>query len=294
MNDRKKKVVKVSHQLFIEKGFQTTSIQDILDQSGISKGTFYKYFSSKNELFITLFKMIYQENEKNRNDLLIGQDPTNIDMFIKQIELQMKLNKINKLIKLYEDVIFSNDTDLKQFVREWQMKETQWVYRRFIDLFGENKRPYLLDASIMFSGILHNNIRFHIRLYGTDVNLNPVIRYSVERISKIVDEIAASQVILIHPEVLEDLLVNDDDKEQAFREKLKRTITALKKNLKVQEEQIQYIELLDFILDEFQHSMTPRKFLLDSALLSLKSAELIFSKREIKELTDLLDDYFES
>ncbi|QGS69069.1 TetR family transcriptional regulator [Oceanobacillus sp. 143] len=47
MNDKKKNVVKVAHQLFIEKGFQSTSIQDILDVSGISKGTFYKYFHLK-------------------------------------------------------------------------------------------------------------------------------------------------------------------------------------------------------------------------------------------------------
>ena len=41
MNDRKLHVVNMAHQLFIEKGFQATSIQDILDYSGISKGTFY-------------------------------------------------------------------------------------------------------------------------------------------------------------------------------------------------------------------------------------------------------------
>ena len=56
MNDRKQHVIKMAHQLFIEKGFQATSIQDILDYSGISKGTFYNYFSSKSELLIAIFK----------------------------------------------------------------------------------------------------------------------------------------------------------------------------------------------------------------------------------------------
>ncbi|MGA9287974.1 MAG: helix-turn-helix domain-containing protein, partial [Anaerobacillus sp.] len=63
MNDRKQHVIKMAHQLFIDRGFQATSIQDILDYSGISKGTFYNYFSSKNELLIALFKALYGSME---------------------------------------------------------------------------------------------------------------------------------------------------------------------------------------------------------------------------------------
>ena len=66
MNDRKQHVIKMAHQLFIERGFQNTSIQDILEYSGISKGTFYNYFSSKNELLIALFKEIFKRIKKER------------------------------------------------------------------------------------------------------------------------------------------------------------------------------------------------------------------------------------
>ncbi len=56
MNNRKQQVVKNAHHLFfVEKGFQAISIQDIIDYSGISKGTFYNYFSSKNELLTSCF-----------------------------------------------------------------------------------------------------------------------------------------------------------------------------------------------------------------------------------------------
>ena len=74
----------MAHQLFIDKGFHATSINDIIEYSGISKGTFYNYFSSKNELIIELFKTNYKQLEKDRNDLLIGQDPANFEIFIKQ------------------------------------------------------------------------------------------------------------------------------------------------------------------------------------------------------------------
>ena len=40
MNNRKKIVAEHALALFIEKGIRQTSIQDILDRTGISKGTF--------------------------------------------------------------------------------------------------------------------------------------------------------------------------------------------------------------------------------------------------------------
>ena len=46
MNVRKQDVVNMAHQLFINNGVQSTSVQDIFEYSGISKGTFYHYFSS--------------------------------------------------------------------------------------------------------------------------------------------------------------------------------------------------------------------------------------------------------
>jgi AcrR family transcriptional regulator len=46
----KQKIIKTSIQIFDEKGFSETSIQDIVDAIGVTKGTFYYYFKSKEEI----------------------------------------------------------------------------------------------------------------------------------------------------------------------------------------------------------------------------------------------------
>ena len=102
MNERKQKVIKKAHQLFIDKGFYNTSINDILDYSSISKGTFYNYFSSKNELLMEIFKTMYKDVEIERNDLLIGKDPTDKEIFIKQMELHIEMNRTYKLNFLFD------------------------------------------------------------------------------------------------------------------------------------------------------------------------------------------------
>jgi AcrR family transcriptional regulator len=50
----KEKLVGQSIRLFEKKGFSETSIQDIVDSIGVTKGTFYYYFSSKEELLMDI------------------------------------------------------------------------------------------------------------------------------------------------------------------------------------------------------------------------------------------------
>lgn len=47
---RRTEILDVAQRLFYEKGYEQTSIQDILNAIGIAKGTFYHYFSSKEAL----------------------------------------------------------------------------------------------------------------------------------------------------------------------------------------------------------------------------------------------------
>ncbi|MDF0725425.1 TetR/AcrR family transcriptional regulator [Cytobacillus sp. S13-E01] len=50
----KERITEQSKALFEKKGFTETSIQDIVDSLGVTKGTFYYYFSSKEELLMDI------------------------------------------------------------------------------------------------------------------------------------------------------------------------------------------------------------------------------------------------
>jgi len=288
MNDRKQHVINMAHQLFINKGVQATSVQDILEYSGISKGTFYNYFSSKNELVIALFTTLYKKLEKERNELLIGQDPSNMEVFIKQIELQLKTNRMNKSISIFEEVIVYNDVELKQYIKQSQLKLLRWVYERFIDLFGEGKKHCLLDCSIMFMGILHYNLKYYGFAYKSNASIHEVVRYSVDRVIKMVNEVVETGDQLIDPEILDKWLPVRQD----IQSKIGNTVLVIKKELAPSPEQEKYIELLDFVADELLHSRSPRKFLIDNILSSLQSDQAFLAKKELQELDQLIKDYF--
>lgn len=50
----KEKIIEISIVLFEKKGFSETSIQDIVNELDVTKGTFYYYFKSKEELLMDI------------------------------------------------------------------------------------------------------------------------------------------------------------------------------------------------------------------------------------------------
>ncbi|MGG1675314.1 TetR/AcrR family transcriptional regulator [Neobacillus sp. NRS-1170] len=292
MNDRKQHVVKVAHQLFIDKGFQATSIQDILEYSGISKGTFYNYFSSKNELLMAIFKTNYAELDKERNELLIGQNRSDLEIFIKQVEIQLRTNRKNNLISLFEEVMVLNDADLKEYIQQGQLKNISWIYDRLIDIFGEKRKPYLLDSAIMFMGILRENLKYYLRANESNANIGHVVRFSVKRLVKLVDELVESDDQLIQPELFESWLPDCRRPNHAFQKKLHHTIFILKSTFIQNEKQSKSTELLDFIEDELMDSKSPRRFLIESAILSLKTFGRKEIEKDLQQLEQFVEEYF--
>jgi AcrR family transcriptional regulator len=297
MNDRKQHVIEKAHQLFVDKGYQNTSIQDILEFSGISKGTFYNYFSSKNELLIAVFTSIFKKMDRERTELLIGQDPADIEIFIKQIELQMRSNQKNSVFTLFEEVFFSNDNELKEFLKQGQFMMLRWLYNRFIDLFGEEKQPYLMDCAIMFMGILQQNAHFYYIAHGTNARVNQIVRYSVERVVKIVEEVAESGAQLNGPELLEKWLPDCQKDNQELKSELLQIVSGIRKSIKQNIptvlEQEKYSELLDFIQDELLQTRAPRKYLIESTVATLKSIEPAITKKELQQLEKWISNYFQ-
>ena len=56
------KILAVSYRLFLEKGYDHTTIQDITDALGMSKGAVYHHFKSKEAILDRIYDQIYAES----------------------------------------------------------------------------------------------------------------------------------------------------------------------------------------------------------------------------------------
>jgi len=55
MEDKRTELYRCAKELFGEKGLKDTSIADITKMAGVSVGTFYNYFPSKDKLFMEIY-----------------------------------------------------------------------------------------------------------------------------------------------------------------------------------------------------------------------------------------------
>ena len=59
--ERKAQIYQAALTCFNRKGYHRTTMDDIVAESGLSKGSLYWYFKSKKELFISLFREVMRQ-----------------------------------------------------------------------------------------------------------------------------------------------------------------------------------------------------------------------------------------
>ncbi len=69
-----KLILEVAAKLFAKKGYDSTSIQDILEETKLSKGAIYHHFKSKEDIFITICDKIAEENIEHLSKIKMRKD----------------------------------------------------------------------------------------------------------------------------------------------------------------------------------------------------------------------------
>ncbi len=87
-DERLAEFLNIAQQLFMKKGYEQTSINDIIDRMGVAKGTFYHYFKSKEELL----------------DKLVEQFAVQTRQKVQQVIQMEGIDAIGKLNKFFSEV----------------------------------------------------------------------------------------------------------------------------------------------------------------------------------------------
>ena len=83
----REKIINTAWKLFYEEGFGETTINDIIREADISKGTFYYYFRSKDDLLSTLSEILDREYQR-----LEGEEPEGMSCFDRLIWLNYEVH----------------------------------------------------------------------------------------------------------------------------------------------------------------------------------------------------------
>lgn len=200
MNKRKKAVVEHALQLFVENGIAKTSIQQIIESAGISKGTFYNYFSSKAECIEAILEQARYDASLLRAELMIGKDPTDIHVFANQIAVLWKINQESGLDVLYEEILHSGEVELKQLVLRHRLLEFEWFKLRLCEIFGDEMRPYGFEAAVLFYGMFQY-LTFTCKITNhQSVSLEEIASTLLKYLEKIIDLMLNEKTALLNPD----------------------------------------------------------------------------------------------
>lgn len=110
--ERRNRIIDVAIKEFAYKGFDNANINKIASDAGVSVGSIYKYFNTKDDLFLTCVHIGVTTLEKVLNDILNSND----DLFIK-IEkiirvIQSHSRSQKDLIVLYNEMTSESNSEL--------------------------------------------------------------------------------------------------------------------------------------------------------------------------------------
>jgi AcrR family transcriptional regulator len=75
MEDKKADIFNCGKELFSSKGFKDTNVSDITKMAGIGVGTFYNYYSSKEQLFMEIYMKENEKLKKSFESIDMDTDP---------------------------------------------------------------------------------------------------------------------------------------------------------------------------------------------------------------------------
>lgn len=253
MNQRKRQVLDSALQLFIEKGFHETSIQDILDKALISKGTFYNYFSSKVECFKSIMEQTRYEASLLRHEMLLNQDITDENLLLEQILVLMQINKKQNLVSLFENIFQSNDKELRHLLERYRLLEIEWVSNRFTDIFGEEVRPYSIELAILFFSMVHHLTYSHRLFYSEMIDQKKILQIALRNVKAIYPIMLENGEILITQDALQ-LIEEKKIYQLITKNDLIEKVQGFLDQLKLDTENEVGVQFTESILDELQRN----------------------------------------
>lgn len=162
-----RKILDTAERLFIEKGYDHASLQDIISATGLSKGAIYHHFTSKEAIFYAVCDRIGQRNSE----------------VLSQVRDDPRLNGLEKLRTIFK-VSLQPEQQAKMFCMmpylldndKFLATEMRSIFREVVPVFMEPiLRQGAADGSIPTD---HPKELAEAMLLLSDVWLNPVVQPS--------------------------------------------------------------------------------------------------------------------
>ncbi|OKP78150.1 hypothetical protein A3844_15280 [Paenibacillus helianthi] len=208
---KKEQIIKTAMQLFAVKGSSSTSMQEIAELCGISKGSLYLVFKSKEELersiYIYCFRMIHdplqQEEESSR--------PPRAKL---RNQIEILLHHVYELREFFQrqiqELAGKGMPDAPEWLRKINGPLLNWSRDKLEIMYGKEIIPYTGELFLLGHGILHSYI-WVLFNHESAVSIPRLADHLVDLLDIVVAGLLAGHPVpLIAPIVLDSWIENHD------------------------------------------------------------------------------------
>lgn len=152
---KKQYILETARKVFMEKGFKSVTMKDIVEACDISRGGLYLYFGSTEEIFLEVLKMEAGEADDVFSDN-ITEDATASDilmLFLKEQKRELLRKKNTLTIATYE-YFFSKEVQKKDNFLKKQFDSAVKIIEKLIEAGVENGEFECDDCRITARNIM--------------------------------------------------------------------------------------------------------------------------------------------
>lgn len=293
--NKKEQIIKTAMQLFAVKGSSSTSMQEIAELCGISKGSLYLVFKSKEELersiYIYCFRLI--RDPLQREELENRRSPR--EKLRNQVEIV--LNHVYELREFLQRQIQEFAGKGVMEVPEWLRKSNAplltWFQNKLETLYGPDILAYTGDLCLLGSGMIHSYIRVVFN-QGSTVSIARMADHLVDLLDIVVAGLLADKPDpLISPAYLTQWLEeHGDNPRKSPLQLIKEMKVLLSATPAVDTQSLEEgLESLGILESEILMPH-PRKAIVRGMLSNLQSYPVL--DKELQDLNKLISPYMQN
>ncbi|WP_373760257.1 TetR/AcrR family transcriptional regulator [Streptococcus ferus] len=170
MASKKEQILDKALHLFLEKGFDKTSISDILDSLDIARGTLYYHFESKEAIM----------------DAIIARQAQKVIQKVEKIVDDHSLPVYDKLFALFAAMNFSDLNGGQQMIDYLNQPQNALFHEKNNQMIVEKISPLL--AQVIEEGIQKTNFENPFPLYTAEMILILIIGFLDNRLADLSQE----------------------------------------------------------------------------------------------------------
>lgn len=199
---KQKEIIESAIKLFAENGFTNTSIQEIVNDCGISKGAFYNYFPSKEALHIAIFEYYFEQMRARTHEIDNEQLPPR-EKLTKQMSVPFEqLTQQKDFFMVYmREQSFSINKELRQVMEKTQFEMLAWYETNLKEVYGEKIADYTGDIIMLIEGIRSSYLAA-ILIQDLQIDATLVPTFIMNRIDDMVDSFVKGEEPIMKRNIL--------------------------------------------------------------------------------------------